>query len=90
MSEAVFGAILVLAIIGFSIAGSSVVLKYVEGQRECNDNAQCSSLSYCGSDFHCHQFPTVSQTIVEGPNWTTAAAILALAMVMAALILRRR
>jgi len=56
-------------------------------QRECKSNKDCDSGSYCGSDFSCHQYPNIQQTVVEykliGPS-----IILGLAIVIAALVLR--
>ncbi len=90
MGEAAFGAMFTIAIIAFSIAGSSAVIKFMQSTNECNKNDDCGQTSYCGSDFKCHEFPHTSTTIVQATNWVTPAAILALSIVMGALILRRR
>ncbi len=77
-------------IIAFSIAGSSTIIKFMQSTNECNINADCGEVSYCGSDYRCHEFPHKSTTVVQATNWVTPAAILGLSIVMASLILRRR
>lgn len=90
MGEAAAGAMFTIAIIAFSIAGSATILKFLASTNECNQNADCGEISYCGSDFRCHEFPHKSTTVVQAANWATPAAILGLSIVMGALILRRR
>ena len=29
--------------------------------RECNHNSDCGTYSYCGSDFACHEYPTIQR-----------------------------
>lgn len=82
------GAFFVIAIILFSIAGAGTILKFTESRRECSTNSECGN-GYCGSDFKCHPFPVIENTIVKN-DWTTPSAILGLAIVFAAMILRRR
>ncbi len=89
MGEYMWGAFFVIAIIAFSIAGAAAVLKVMEGVKECKVNSDCHSDAYCGSDFKCHPFPMIQNTIVHN-DWTTPAAILGLAIVVAAFVLRRR
>ena len=89
MSEYIWGAFVIIAIIAFSIAGASAVLSYKTTDRECEVNSDCGELKYCGSDFICHEYPTIQQTIIKN-DWTTPAGILGLAIVFAALILRKR
>ncbi len=89
MSEYMWGAFVVIAIVAFSIAGAATVSKVLEGRHECKYNSDCSSTSYCGSDFKCHTFPQIENTIVNN-DWTTPAAIVGLAIVLAAMILRRK
>ena len=89
MGEYFWGAFFVIAIIAMSIGGAATILKVMEGKKECQFNSDCSNSNYCGSDFRCHPFPVVENTIVKS-DWTTPAAILGLAIVLAALILRRR
>ena len=54
-------------------------------QRECNKNKDCGSEAYCGSDFSCHQYPTIQKTVVEY-NFFWPAVIIAIAIVIAAII----
>lgn len=84
-----WGAFVVIVIIAFSIAGAATVLKVVEGRKECKVNSDCQSNNYCGSDFKCHPFPAIENTIVKN-DWTVPAAIIGLAIVLAAMILRRK
>lgn len=84
-----WGAFVVIVIIGFSIAGAATVLRVIEGKKECKVNSDCNSNSYCGSDFKCHAYPAIENTIVKN-DWTTPAAILGLAIVIAAMVLRRK
>ncbi|HLF54729.1 MAG TPA: hypothetical protein VI612_03340 [Candidatus Nanoarchaeia archaeon] len=89
MSEYIWGAFVVIAIIAFSIGGAATILKFMESKKECNLNSDCNSESYCGSDFKCHTYPTIEKTIVKN-DWITPAAILGLAIVLAAMIMRRK
>jgi hypothetical protein len=89
MAEHMLGAFFVIAIVAFSIGGAGTILKFIEGSRECSENKECSSNNYCGSDFTCHQFPVIENTVVHN-DWTTPAAILGLAIVLAAMILRKK
>lgn len=89
MEEYFWGAFFVIAIIALSVAGAAGVLKYNDGLKECTENSDCPSLSYCGSDFECHTFPNISQN-VESADWTTPAIILGLAIILAALILKAK
>ncbi|MBI2658608.1 hypothetical protein HYX05_00715 [Candidatus Woesearchaeota archaeon] len=54
-------------------------------QRECKRNSDCSSESYCGSDFSCHSYPTIQKTVVQY-NLFWPAVIVGIALVLAALI----
>jgi hypothetical protein len=89
MADHFMGAFFVLAIIMFSVAGAGSIVKFMEGSRECNKNTDCGGSNYCGSDFKCHSFPVIENTVVKS-DWTTPAAILGLAIVLAALILRKK
>jgi len=84
-----WGAFIVIVVIAFSIAGTSVILKVIDGGKECKVNSDCKKEHYCGSDFGCHQFPSIENTIVKN-DWTKAAAIIGLSIVFAALILRKK
>lgn len=84
-----WGAFIVIVIIAFSIAGAATVLKVLDGSKECKVNSDCGSDMYCGSDFKCHTFPTIENTTIN-TDWTTPAAILGMAIVLGALIVRRR
>ena len=59
-------------------------------QRECNDNGDCSKDSYCGSDFSCHKYPAIQQSIAGKSDYTLAAFLLGLSLVVSAIILRSR
>lgn len=89
MGEYIWGAFVVIVIIAFSAAGAASILKFSEMKKECNLNSDCSSNNYCGSDFKCHSFPTIENTIVKN-DWTVPAAIIGLAIVLGAMILRRK
>ena len=89
MSEYMWGAFVIIVIVAFSIAGAGTVLKVMEGAKECKVNSDCNSGHYCGSDFKCHTFPTIENTVVQN-DWTTPAAILGLAIVVTAFIMRKR
>ena len=55
-------------------------------QRECNTNKDCPTDNYCGSDFACHEYPTIQRTYVEyslmGPALVIALAILITAILL--------
>jgi len=89
MSEVMWGAFVVIAIIAFSIGGAATIVKIMDGSKECKLNSDCQSNNYCGSDFKCHPFPAIENTIVNN-DWTTPAAIVGLAIVLGAMILRRK
>jgi len=57
------------------------------GSRECRSNAQCPADNYCGSDFSCHQIPTIEKTIVKN-NLIVPSIIIGLAIIIAAIVLR--
>jgi len=57
--------------------------------RECSSNNDCSENSYCGSDFACHQIPTI-ETVTVKNNLLAPSLIIGLAIVGAAYILRSR
>ena len=82
-----WGAFVVLCIVGFSIAGASAIVKYVDSSKECTENTDCGDLNYCGADFKCHEHPTITQNITD---LTTPAIILAIGIVAAALIWRKK
>ena len=84
-----WGAFVVIVIIAFSIAGTATILKVMESGKECKLNSDCSDNNYCGSDFKCHSFPQIENNIVKN-DWTTPAAILGLAIIISAFILRRK
>ena len=56
-------------------------------QRECNKNTECNSESYCGSDFACHQYPNIQKTVIQY-NFFLPSVIVAIALILAAVILR--
>jgi len=57
------------------------------GSRECRSNSQCGSAQYCGSDFACHELPTIEKTIVKN-NLMIPSIIIAIAVIIAAIILK--
>ena len=57
------------------------------GSRECRSNSQCGSAQYCGSDFACHELPTIEKTIVKN-NLIVPSIILGIAIIIAALIIK--
>ena len=85
-----WGIFLVIAIIVLSIGGAATFQKVMEGMKECKLNSDCPENNYCGSDFKCHSFPVIENTIVEGTDWKTPAAILGVAIIIAAMILRKK
>ena len=56
-------------------------------QRECKRNSDCSSESYCGSDFSCHTYPTIQKTVVQY-NLFWPAVVIGIALVLAARIFK--
>lgn len=54
---------------------------------ECRDNRDCGADAYCGSDFSCHQFPTIQKTVVQY-NFIIPSIIISIAIVIAAIIFR--
>lgn len=77
--------IIVLVIIGLLFLGWYINI----GQRECRSNNDCSLESYCGSDFSCHSYPAIQKTVVEY-SLIFPSIIIGIAIVIAALIFRRR
>ncbi|MBI2546637.1 hypothetical protein HYV81_05660 [Candidatus Woesearchaeota archaeon] len=61
------------------------LLKYAS--RECSYDSQCPQEHYCGSDFKCHQVKVVEKTVVIN-DYSTAAAIISIALIIAVLLLR--
>ncbi len=57
-------------------------------QRECKSNRDCGSEAYCGSDFACHPYPTIQKTVVQY-NFLVSSIIIGIAIVVAAILLRR-
>ena len=79
------GLLAFLLIIGLVVAFSSVAT------RECTKDTQCGEAGYCGSDFACHKVPVVSVSKTEyHSDFTQAAALLSISIVVAALILKKR
>lgn len=85
----IWGAFVMIVIIAFSIGGAAAALQLMEGQKECETNDDCTSDNYCGSDFKCHEYPSIEKTIVK-KDYTTAAGIIGLCIIIVALILRKR
>jgi len=74
-----------LIIIGAVLAFSDTTNK------ECSKDSQCGENKYCGSDFSCHQIPTVTIQKTEIlTDYTTPAALIAISIVFAALIVKKR
>lgn len=55
--------------------------------RQCSYDSQCLSDNYCGSDFKCHQHKVVERNVVV-TDYSTPAAIIAIAVIIAALIIK--
>jgi len=89
MSEYIWGAFIVICIIGLSIAGAASVLKYHDANKECTQNSQCGDTHYCGSDFSCHAHPTIKTTI-QSTDYTTPALILGISLIITIYVWRRR
>ena len=53
----------------------------------CRGNRDCGADAYCGSDFLCHQFPTIQKTVVQY-NFIIPSIIIGIAIVIAAIIFR--
>ena len=60
-------------------------LKYAS--RECNYDNQCPKDYYCGSDFTCHEHIVINRTVVQ-TDYATPAAIIAIAIILVALLMR--
>jgi len=74
--------LLVILVIVFSLGWLINV-----NQRECKRNSDCSSESYCGSDFSCHTYPTIQKTVVQyNLFWPTV--VIGIALVLAAWIFK--
>jgi len=72
------------AVIGLVVSFSSVAT------RECSKDNQCGENRYCGSDFSCHKIPVITVTKNEVKyEYTHAAALLSIAIVMAALVVKK-
>ena len=76
----IFGVIIFLVFVAWLI---------IYSQRECHANADCDADAYCGADFSCHKYPQITQTIRRS-DFTGAAFLVGLAIVAAAVILRRK
>lgn len=74
-----------LLIIGGVLAFSDTTNK------ECTKDSQCGENRYCGADFSCHQVQilTIQKTEIS-TDYTTPAALIAIAIVFAALIVKKR
>ncbi len=79
------GGFVALVVLAFSIIGGLFVTNAVQATRECNLNTDCSELTYCGSDFKCHEYP--SQVIYK-TDYTIPALILGVGLVISALVLK--
>ena len=82
-SEAGLVAIIIIIVVLFSFGWL-----YNINQRECSRNKDCSSESYCGSDFSCHQYPNIQNNIVQY-NFFWPALIIGIALIIGAWIFRR-
>jgi len=79
------GLLAFVVVIGLVVSFSNVAT------RECSKDTQCGETKYCGSDFSCHKIPVITVTKNEVKyEYTQAAALLSIAIVMAALILKKR
>ncbi len=66
-----------------------IVLWWLLGfaSRQCSYDSQCPADNYCGSDFKCHQHKVVERNVVVN-DYSTPAAIIAIALIIAALIIK--
>jgi len=55
--------------------------------RQCSYDSQCPADNYCGSDFKCHQYKVVERNLVV-TDYSTPAAIVAIAIIIGAIIIR--
>lgn len=78
-----------IAVIAVILALIILVIYLVNiATRECNNNKDCPSTAYCGTDYTCHEFP--HQVIVKETNFIPAAIIIGMALIIAAYIFKRR
>ncbi|MBS3132330.1 hypothetical protein J4212_07910 [Candidatus Woesearchaeota archaeon] len=57
------------------------------GQRECSSNESCGKGYYCGSDFSCHEMPTIEKTVVQN-NLIVPSIIIGIAIIIAAFVMK--
>ncbi len=77
-----------IAIIAVILALIILVIYLVNiATRECNNNSDCPSNSYCGTDYACHEFP--NQVIVKETNFIPAAIIIGISLIIAAYIFKK-
>ena len=55
------------------------------GARECKSNNECKQSEYCGSDFSCHTYPTI--TVVQY-NFIGPSIIIGIAIILASIIFK--
>ena len=71
-----------------STAGALIVSNVIQVSRECTVNKECTTTQYCGSDFRCHEYPAIQETVVK-TDYVKPALILGVAIVVGAVILKR-
>jgi len=57
--------------------------------KECRSNSDCPADFYCGSDFSCHQIPTIEKTIIKN-NLIIPSIIIGIAIIISAIVLNSR
>ena len=81
--------ILIIVIVFLFLGVFSNLDNSIFGSREagCRSNRDCGSEAYCGSDFECHQYPTIQKTVVEY-NFLGPSIIVGIAIIIAAIIFK--
>lgn len=75
---AIVAIILSLTILGWVLVNFSL--------RDCNNNTDCPSNAYCGSDYECHEFP--QQIIVKESNFIPASLILGTMLLISVILFK--
>lgn len=80
------GALIILVVI---VIIAIIYIIVDNATKECWKDTDCGSERYCGSDFKCHDMKIINKTIINNDyGFWKAAIILAIAIIIAAFILR--
>lgn len=60
---------------------------FIRSGRECNSNADCSEIEYCGADFECHEYPDV---VVNEYNFLLPSIVVAAGIIVAAYLYKKK